>query len=273
MKNPLRRSALSVVLVALGALGYFHFRPRPLGGPLATEINGPPPSRATRVLVFLHGVGGDLGAGEKMAERLRAAGLPADVSIVLLEGPYGGLNGHHWGQGAEEQALSRARIRARLTELLARDGGAPAWLVVSGFSQGAGVAADLAAEDHRIGAMASFSPCAMWLRGDLPKRGDLRILLAHGRDDDVCPVNESRSLADALRKAEVQVEYLEFAGGHTVPEAAVRALVALVTDQAAPSGRPARPTGSRSTSPPGLELSPQPTAKPAATSAGGSPHA
>ncbi len=228
MTNPLRRVALTVGLVVLGALGYFHFRPRPLDQPLATEINGPLPSGAARVLVFLHGVGGDLGTGEKMAEQLRAAGLPAEVSIVLLEGPYQRLKGHHWGQSDEEQASSRARIRARLTELLDPHPGAPVWLVMSGFSQGAGVAADLAAEDHRIGAMASFSPCAMRLRGDLPKRSGLRVLLAHGRSDEACPVNESRSLADVLRKAEVQVEYLEFDGGHTVPDNVLKALVALV---------------------------------------------
>ena len=225
----LQRVTISVGLIGLGTLTYFQFRPRPLDQPLATEIDGPLPSRARRVLVFLHGLGGDLGAGKKMAERLRAAGLPANVSIVLLEGPYRRLHGHSWGQGADEQASSRARIRARLTELLPPDGGGPTRLVISGFSQGAGVAADLAAEDPRIGAMASFSPCAMALRGDLPKRGGLRILLAHGRNDDACPVSESRSLAGVLRQAGVPVKYLEFAGGHTVPADAVKALVTLVT--------------------------------------------
>ena len=46
-----------------------------------------------------------------------------------------------------------------------------------------------------IGAVASFSPCLSMLRGELPKREHLRILLAHGSHDERCPVEESRSLA------------------------------------------------------------------------------
>ena len=102
-------------------------------------------------------------------------------------------------------------------------------MVVAGFSQGAGVAGDVAVEEPRVGALASFSPCGFWLRDRLPKRANLRVLLAHGNRDAVCPVNESRSLATVLKDAQVPVQYLEFDGEHTVPAEVVRALVAFAT--------------------------------------------
>jgi predicted esterase len=87
----------------------------------------------------------------------------------------------------------------------------------------------MAVEEPRIGAVASFSPCLSMLRGELPKRRDLRILLAHGSADAVCSVEESRSLARVLEAAHKPAQYIEFDGPHTVPPEAVHALVALAT--------------------------------------------
>ncbi|MFT3913013.1 MAG: hypothetical protein QM704_02670 [Anaeromyxobacteraceae bacterium] len=139
--------------------------------------------------------------------------------MISLEGPHAARTGQHWGGTADEQARSRARIRDALAPWLARTPPLP--VTVAGFSQGAGVAADLAVEEPRIGALAAFAPCGMWLRGELPRRKGLRVLLAHGARDEVCPPSESRTLAP--------VRFLEFDGGHTVPDEAVAALVALAT--------------------------------------------
>jgi predicted esterase len=67
------------------------------------------------------------------------------------------------------------------------------------------------------------------LRDELPKRGDLRVLLAHGKTDAVCPVEQSRSLARMLDEAHAPARYVEFEGGHTIPMEVVRALVAFAT--------------------------------------------
>jgi phospholipase/carboxylesterase len=64
------------------------------------------------------------------------------------------------------------------------------------------------------------------LRGQLPKREDVRVLLAHGAHDARCPVEESRSLARVLESAHKPAQYIEFDGGHTVPPEVVRALAA-----------------------------------------------
>jgi predicted esterase len=202
--------------------------PRSASLPLLTAIDGPAPATATRVLVLLHGRGGSIARSAGLLKRIREAGLPADVSIVQLEGPFPTLFGQAWGNGAVEQATSRARVRARLAELLGPHGPPPARVVLAGFSQGAGLAGDIAAEEPRVGAFASFSPCGFWLRSELPKRANLRVLLAHGTRDTVCPVSESRSLAGVLKSAQVPVQYLEFDGEHGVPAVVVEALVEFV---------------------------------------------
>jgi predicted esterase len=121
-----------------------------------------------------------------------------------------------------------------MTELFGDGGPPPERVIIAGFSQGAGVAIDAAVEDARIGALASFSPCLSLLclsllRGELPRRDALRVLLAHGRSDRRCPVEESRSLARVLEKANKPARYIEFDGGHELPPKAVRALVEFAT--------------------------------------------
>jgi len=235
MKGPQQRRAardlypvvFAVLVVALTA--YMRLCPRSPSLPLETAVDGPPPATAAGVLVWLHGRGGSTARSAELVKRLRDAGLPAEVSIVLLEGPFPTPFGHAWGTDAVEQATSRARVRARLAELLGARGPLPSRVVLAGFSQGAGVAGDIAIEEPRVGALASFSPCGFWLRGQLPKRANLRVLLAHGNRDRVCPVNESRSLATALKNAQVPAQYLEFDGEHTVPAGVIRALVAFTT--------------------------------------------
>ena len=59
---------------------------------------------------------------------------------------------------------------------------------------------------------AAASP-ASYARAGLPP-----ILVAHGRDDDVVPIAQSRAYSQALEGAGVAVEYVETAGGHVFEE-------------------------------------------------------
>ena len=220
-----RRAGLGLVLAVVL---YWRCAPRPEFLPLATLVDGPSPAQAAGVLIFLHGYGGDNRRAARIATPLRQAGLPPDVSIVFIEAPFSTGLGHSWGFTRDEQAISRARIRALLRDLLAGSRAPRARVVVAGFSQGAGVAIDTAIEEPRIGAFASLSPCQSWLRGELPKHRDLRVLLAYGTHDTRCPIEESRSLARVLDEAHEPARYIEFDGGHTIPPEVVRALADLV---------------------------------------------
>jgi predicted esterase len=217
------------VAIALVAMLTWRLAHRPAALPLATRVDGPAPAEAAGVVVFLHGKGGGLQTGDRMVRALREAGLPGNVAIVLVEGPYHTWFGHQWGDTAEQQASSRQRLRGLLHDLLGDNGPLRDRVVIAGFSQGAGVAIDTAIEEPRIGGVASFSPCHSMLRSELPKRGDLRVLLAHGAADPVCPVEESRSLVRALAGTQKPPQYIEFDGPHTIPMEVVRALATFTT--------------------------------------------
>jgi phospholipase/carboxylesterase len=191
-----------------------------------TWVDGPAPAQASGVVFFLHGRGGGLGGRmQTLVRALREAGLREDVSVVLVEGPFATWLGNSWGDEAKDFVESRMRVRAVVHEMLGDHGPTGRRVVIAGFSQGAAIAADLAAADPTIGAMASLSPCWIGLREQLPERKDLRVLLAHGTRDTVCPIVESRSLAGALQSTHVPVQYVEFDGGHEIPPEVVRALV------------------------------------------------
>jgi phospholipase/carboxylesterase len=214
------------LLLASGtfAVLYWLWAPRPEALGLEKIVDGPNPADASQVIVFLHGYGAAFKQGEEVARELRSAGLPGDVSVVLVQGPYrSGFLDYSWGRTAAEGARSRARIRSLIADLHAQHR-----IVLVGFSQGAAVALDIAAEEPRIAAVASFSPCSIRNREKLADR-DLRFLLAHGTRDGVCPVDRSRSLAKALESAKKSVRYVEFDGGHEISPEAVKALAAFAT--------------------------------------------
>ncbi len=219
-----------ILLVSLLGLVAHRWSVRPRSRPLATSVDGPSPAQAAGVIFMLHGRGGGLGGRMKTLVRaLRESGLPADVSVVLVEGPFATWIGNSWGDDANDFVESRRRVQALVHDMLGDHGPTGGRVVIAGFSQGAAIAADLAADDPSIGALASLSPCWIGLREQLAKRTELRVLLAHGRRDSVCPVEESRSLAGVLQSVRVPVQYLEFDGGHEIVPEVVRALGAFAS--------------------------------------------
>jgi dipeptidyl aminopeptidase/acylaminoacyl peptidase len=60
----------------------------------------------------------------------------------------------------------------------------------------------IGAEDLSDPVMAAYSPAAQATKADIP------ILLIHGKDDSVVPLEQSRIMADALRKAGKPVELI-----------------------------------------------------------------
>ena len=224
-RRPRAIAQVALVLGGLGILVYGDLAPRPERFELATIIDGPAPADAPGVVVFLHGIGQGFAQGDDVARRLRSAGLTSRVSIVIVRAPYRfGLFGYSWGDTPEERARSRARLRSMLGSLHVHDRVA---ITIAGFSQGASLALDTAAEEPRIDAVASFSPCYSENRGQLPSRS-LRFLLAHGTRDPSCPVEESRSLAKVLEAVHRPVRYIEFDGKHEMPTEVIEALAAFV---------------------------------------------
>ena len=177
--------------------------------PTTHPLPGPRP-----LIVACHGAGSD--ASHSIAP-LRAA---AEEYGLLLLAP--DSRGSTWdviqgGYGPDVAFIDRA-----LAAVFARYAVDPACIVLDGFSDGASYALSLGMNNGDLFThLMAFSPGFIAPAGQV---GRPRVFVSHGTADRVLPVDRcSRVLVPRLRQAEYEVEYLEFAGGHTVPAEVQRA--------------------------------------------------
>lgn len=213
------------------------------------------------VVVFCHGFGAP---GDDLVplggEVLRALPALADrVRIVFPEAPlslrdagYG--TGRAWwmfdpmrlyeARGPDDIAqmlraecpdgLPRARrlLTAAVSEI-ARQGSLPLGrILLGGFSQGAMVSTDVALRlEEAPAALAVLSGtyvCEREWAARAKGRAGLSVLQSHGRSDPLLPFVNAEALRDLFTSAGLQVDWLPFEGGHTVPLAALGRLAHLV---------------------------------------------
>jgi predicted esterase len=103
-------------------------------------------------------------------------------------------------------------------------------LAIGGFSDGASYALSLGiGNGDAFQAVLGFSPGFM---APLEPQGKPRIFVSHGAHDQVLPIDRcSRRLVPQLKRAEYDVTYEEFDGGHAVPERVVENAVQWLTEQ------------------------------------------
>lgn len=138
------------------------------------------------------------------------------------------------------EGLSRARrkVRAMLEELRRETDLPMSKIVLGGFSQGSMLMTDLTLR------LAEAPAALVILSGALiashqweqhaPRRRGLPVIQAHGRGDEVLAPRGAEMMKDLLAGAGLDVEYIEFEGGHTVDRAVidrVARLLASVRDQ------------------------------------------
>lgn len=97
-------------------------------------------------------------------------------------------------------------------------------ITIGGFSDGASYALSMAIGNGKLFSHAiAFSPGFI---APAPRQGHARLFITHGRHDTVLPIDHcSRRLVPGLQRADHEVEYLEFDGGHEFPQEIVRAAV------------------------------------------------
>ncbi len=134
------------------------------------------------------------------------------------------------------QPSGLAESRASLLELLdvlEREHAAPrSRVVLGGFSQGAMLATDVTLHAERPpAALAILSGSLIAKPQWLPlmkQRAGLPVLQSHGRGDPVLAYSIAETLRDELTSAGLDVRFVPFTGGHTIPPVALQALAQLL---------------------------------------------
>ncbi|HET9931811.1 MAG TPA: hypothetical protein VFQ35_14015, partial [Polyangiaceae bacterium] len=110
-------------------------------------------------------------------------------------------------------------------------------LVLGGFSQGGGLATDLALHSPKPpGALAILSGAVVTLgawRTLMSSRRGLKVFHSHGVQDPVLPFATAEMLRDAMVQAELDHSFVPFRGGHTIPAAVMERFGAFLRGLAA----------------------------------------
>lgn len=210
------------------------------------------------VVVLLHGFGA---GGEDLVPLWRVLQVPREVRFVFPEAPLappelGG--GRAWwpldlmamqAQRASGQRSDRSRqepegLHAAREHLIALLNGVEETLGVSGeqvvlggFSQGAMLSCDVALRtDRPLAGLALLSTtllCRQIWEPRMALRKGLPVLQTHGRQDELLPFAAAVELADLLRAAGCELDWVEFNGGHEVPQSALQGLSKLISTSVA----------------------------------------
>jgi phospholipase/carboxylesterase len=214
------------------------------------------PAPAATTVVLLHGFGAP---GDDLVGLAGALTAPPDTRFVMPAAPLAlpGL----YGDARAWWMLDLARIERALAGIVddrsdeVPDGllearaliaglvddlyrGGTKRVVLGGFSQGAMLALDtLLHIDHPIAGLAFLSGtrinAAAW-RARLARVKELPVVMSHGTADPLLPFAAAASLRDELRGAGADVDWIEFAGGHEIPQTVLAGVNRLLA-------RPARP--------------------------------
>jgi phospholipase/carboxylesterase len=207
------------------------------------------------VVVLLHGYGAP---GDDLVSLHRALRVPSDVRFVFPEAPLApsdlaAYGGRAWwpldmvalqqacAEGREHErvlaepagmAQARAQVLALLDGVEREFGVTGSQIVLGGFSQGAMLSCDVALHSERaLAGLALLSASLLnrdvW-RANMPKRKQLPVLQTHGLRDPLLSHALAVELRDLLRQAGVQVEWLEFNGGHELPSPVLEALAGFI---------------------------------------------
>ena len=196
---------------------------------LVHTVIGPPSAR--RVLMLLHGYGAD--------ERDLGALLPyldpeGRFLAVLPRGPFAAPPGFSWfdiaalAEPDDDAAIASpfaqtvGEVSALLDAICAEHSMSRSEAVVGGFSQGGGVAlalalgSDAGARPAGVIAMSAFLPATAEVDIDWDAAASVPVLVQHGTEDPMVPVEQGRALAELLESHGVPVTFTEYPMGHQV---------------------------------------------------------
>jgi phospholipase/carboxylesterase len=187
---------------------------------------GPKPAAA---VIWLHGLGADGHDFEPIVPELE---LSKPVRFVFPHAPIrpvtinNGMRMRAWydifqfGGGREDEEGLRASQKL-VEELIRAQGMPPGKIVLAGFSQGGAIVlqAGLRQAERLAGIMAlsCYLPIASTVAAERSAANQaVPIFMAHGRFDDVIPVQRAQASREALEKLGYGVEWHEYPMPHSV---------------------------------------------------------
>ena len=191
----------------------------------AIEIEtGPNP---TASVIWLHGLGAD---GHDFEPIVPELSLPKPVRFVFPHAPIRpvtinqGMRMRAWydifqfGGGPEDDAGIRASQKL-IEGLIEKEQGRK--IVLAGFSQGGAIVLQTALRhpDRLAGVMAlsTYLPLAATLESERSAANkDLPVFMAHGKFDDIIPIDRARQSRDFLKKLNYPIEWREYPMPHSV---------------------------------------------------------
>ena len=196
-------------------------------------------------VIWLHGLGAD---GHDFEPIVPELGLAGAVRFVFPHAPVrpvtlnAGMRMRAWydifqlGGGPEDEAGIRASERL-LQGLIAKElerGIKPARIVLAGFSQGGAIALQTALRyPERLAgllALSTYLPLASRLETERGKANqDLPIFMAHGRFDDIIPLDRAQASRKRLEALGYAVEWHEYPMPHSVCPPEIAHIAAFLT--------------------------------------------
>jgi phospholipase/carboxylesterase len=149
----------------------------------------------------------------------------------------GGMMGYGWFQmtpGKPPDAVAfqaiADRLRRFVDEILPLYRADPRRTVILGFSQGGVMAYELALREPKR--FAGIVALSTWLPEPLvttlpklPEHEEFPVLIIHGTNDSMLPIERARESREALRPFGVSMTYREFDMGHEIRQDALRVLM------------------------------------------------
>jgi phospholipase/carboxylesterase len=193
------------------------------------------------LLILHHGRGADehdlLTLADVLDPKRRLHVVTPRAPLELPDSP-----GYHWYlvprvgyPDPETFAAARQALGELHDELWRETGIAPEHTVLGGFSMGAVMSYAMALGAERpapagVLAFSGFIPTVEGWQPDLAGRTDVRVFIAHGRRDQVIPVDFAHAAAERLREAGLAVEYRESDAGHHIDPREIPAAGAWLED-------------------------------------------
>lgn len=157
---------------------------------------------------------------------LAAQGLPGgrawwhlDVARLILAAESGDFAAYREQVPPGLKSASEM-LQNAVTEISDSTGLPLSQIVLGGFSQGAMLSTDvslrLATPPAALCVLSGALLCESEWRVLAARRGRLRVLQSHGRQDQILPYESGEWLCDLFRNADFNVEFIPFSGGHTI---------------------------------------------------------